>query len=1812
MKLKFKLPAVKIPEAWSRFFANKNTSKIAIYLGGLLLVVITGFILYATFFNRGITLIGMDPPGEISPKTNLTFTFSADIAQSKDVGATFQGDLIRFNPPVPGRYRWISRRELRFLPETPFRPSTRYTLEIRSDIPQEKDKYLTGNRTRVFTTYRFKVNEAGISFVYLPNHKKGMQIQARINFNYPVSPVELQKAVKMHFEGWGREIKYNLNTTENSASFTLTSEPLFLSGKEQKVELNIPGGFRCIGGSIGLASDYTTKTVLGAKKELTILGVVPKTDSSRCWIAIHCSEPVEPKTVANFIELKPEVAFKTEVDGEYILIHSDQFEPQDSFNIRILAGLPAVNGFPLKREFAASGVFVDLEPALQFNSKGRYLSNKGFLNLGLETVNIQKVNLEISRIYANNIVPYLHNINDNDYLYEYDIPNYGRVIQSTEIAIGGGKNETTTTPINLGQFFNDKYQGIFQVVVYDNNDRWRQDSKYVIITDLGIVAKMGRDELVVWVNSLETLAPKANTKVSLISGNNQIMGAEYTDSNGIARFKQLSKSLTDFQPYVILAELDNDFSFVHFDSSLVSSTDFDVKGRVSLESGYEAFLYMDRDVFRPGDKGNLVAVVRGPNASMPSEFPVTLEIKQPDGQTFRQLQSNTSDRGACEFGIDIPDYAQTGKYHAFLMVAGQTVGEMAFSVEDFMPERIKVTTKTDKNEYTSGEKASIQIEGLTLFGPPASGRRTELRVKVEPEPFSPQGYQSYSFGDPERTFNNIDDQLGENKLDEKGVAGYNYTFPEELTPPAKLKATFQATVIEDGGRAVSSYKVVTFHPYDAYIGIKPVVEEYGEIGKAYPVKYVMLNPQGKPVTNPSLQATVYHITWDTICRRDSEGRYTYVSEQEKDEVYSGPLNANTGENVFQYTPKNYGRFLIVISDTKSEARASLGFYASGWGYAPWAMESPEKIQLDMEQKVYRAGDWARIQVKAPFSGKALVTVERGRVYDYQIVNFSKNTGVISIPVKEEYKPNVYVSVHLIRSTKSLEKNTPVRAFGTIPLMVNCSSHNLNIQLGAQSEVRPNRAMEVQINVGNAGDRAYVTLAGVDEGICQLTNYMTPNPMDFFYGKRALVVNSYDLYGMILPEVAPVQSKGAPGGDEDQQSIIRRQNLNPVSVRRVKPVSLWSGLVKLENGTAKVRFNVPQFNGTLRLMAVVSSGSNFGSTQKKVLVRDPIVLTPTLPRFLAPKDQFVIPVSIFNGTGRSGDFTVSIQVDGPVELAAENTATVTLKNQEEKMVRFNCRARNAVGKTTFRFQVKGNDQTCEVSEELAVRPAVPLTHDLRSGTITAQKPLNLNLDDTWLPGTADCAIILAPFPALKFAGGLSYLLTYPYGCVEQTTSKVLPLLYFNELAEAAETGVFKGGNPDYYVNQGIAKLESMQMYDGSFSYWPGGGYSNDWGSVYASQFLIEARKAGFNISDRVYDRMIANLTRIAKSNERDEYRLQTKTYAVYDLSLAGKPQTSVMAYLKNYAIDRLTSYSRAQLAAAYFYAGDRNTAVNLLPESFAIYTGSRETGGNFNSPVRADAIILGVLADVDPTNPAVPKLAARLAGEAETGYWGTTQENAFALLAMGKILARQKNGTYSGELMAGNIKLASFTNAKTLRVHDQRLGKGQITAKITGDGACYYYLQSSGVSDKSSVAEYDRGVEVRRQFYNRYGSRVDLSQVKQGDLLIAAITISSNEDRLDNLAVVDLLPAGFEIENPRMGKDASFSWTEDAVTPDYMDIRDDRIILFMSLHESKEYYFYYAVRAVTCGQFILPSIKAECMYEPEISSFSSSGQLGVLQ
>jgi len=450
-----------------------------------------------------------------------------------------------------------------------------------------------------------------------------------------------------------------------------------------------------------------------------------------------------------------------------------------------------------------------------------------------------------------------------------------------------------------------------------------------------------------------------------------------------------------------------------------------------------------------------------------------------------------------------------------------------------------------------------------------------------------------------------------------------------------------------------------------------------------------------------------------------------------------------------------------------------------------------------------------------------------------------------------------------------------------------------------------------------------------------------------------------------------------------------------------------------------------------------------------------------------------------------------------------------------------------------------------------------------------------------------------------------------------------MLYFDDIAKLASPELFEATPVDYYIEEGIAKLESMLMPSNYFAFWPGGAYAHTWSNIYAVHFLVEARKAGYQVSDRVYDAMIDGLKSIAKgemSSGRDphepqggHYETQRVAYALYVLALAGEPELSAMFYQKNNKLRSMTDFSQFQLAGAFALAGDMNTANSLLPRTITMQEVKRETGGNFNSSVRARAIMLAALADVDESHPSIPALVKSLT-ESGSKYnrWYTTQENAFAFLALGKILKKQISSQYKGVMTVDGRHFADF-DSKDQRFKDKDWGGKEVVLTVEGDGACYYYWQASGILVHAQIEEVDKDLKVRRRYLDRDGNQLDYTNVHQGDVIVSEVKITALTENLENVVIADMLPAGFEIENPRLQSRAGVSWIGDKnYKPDYMDIRDDRLIIFGAFPRQKEQTFYYALRAVTQGDFILPPVTGEAMYAPSKSSVASSGNISVVE
>lgn len=1778
-------------------------------------------------------LVRIEPHGNmsVSLEPKILLEFSAPVVEDTRVGKFFTSDAIRFQPEIPGECVWETSSTLRFVPSAPLQPSTHYsgTVDISRLVPLPAASKVREAAVD-FATTRFAVEK---TLLTIGEDKYGQPPEANLEliFNYPVHPAELADKLVVRYESDQRPLTYEILNTAPTSRIRVVTEPVTRWGQADSIELVLPSELTCIEGQMGLANEYKNWFPLEKYSEagqtLEVYSVLPAGWMERPTIQIDLSDDVAVDIAKHNIRLSPAVDFVIQKQWGSLLLTGENLKPRGMYEVTIDGNLTSTTGRVLGEDFRTVVVMPDLEPSICFSHPGVYLpkANSGFVQV--ETVNVEEIEVTAYRIFANNVVPFLTGRDLDSGI----LSKAGQLLQAKKIATVGQPNEKVITTLDMTELVPEDTR-IAAVVVRDRYHPWRQDRKLIIHSNLGIVGKVSGNDVLVWVNALDTLRPESGARVSVFSTNNQEIVHGLTDSDGVVHFKNLTSVLSDFTPSVIVAETDRDFSFMVLDTAKVNLTDFDVVGRDVLLRGYEAFLYLDRELFRPGDTGHLTAIIRGVQTSVPPSFPVTLRVFDPKGEVFCEILGSSGDKGYAEFELSFPTYAKTGEYRAELYVAEKRIGAQEFRLEEFMPERIKVTTTPDRKMYGGGEVAHIQVNGQTLYGPAAAGRRAQMRVHLEPMELAVPGYLGYCFADPSRLMPPYLEELTEQRLDDGGNAVFSYAFPRNMRPAAMVKALFETTVIEEGGRPVNDYSSVQVSPYKTYVGARSTLSSYGTVGEPVRFKYVVVDERLEVKDEAPVRIKVFSVTWNTVYRLGHDGLYRYETEREENLIFETEAMFSRIQDEFAYTPTVPGSYRIVFSDGtvgEEEAhRASLEFDVWGWGYSPWAVKDPDRIELETDRDSYAPGEQLKLKIRTPFTGKALVTCEREKVISYQIVELKSTTEELVLPVSAAYVPNVYVSVQLIRPLSGGEL-TAGSAFGTIPVLVPAQDKRLNIQLNVSGDedsgaavLRPGETAIVDVQVANAAGPVQLTLAAVDEGICQITDYTAPSPFAFFHGKKRLSVDSYDMFDAILPEVLHVNNPSRAGGDAADS--IRRRNLNPISVTRVKPVAWWSGVVTTDQeGKARLEFEVPDYNGTLRLMVVAFAGDRFGEADYLVPVRAPIIITPTLPRFLSSNDQFVIPIAVLNGTGSSGEFTLAVEASGPVQILGEVEQKLQMNSEEERQVRFIAKAAQGVGKAVFRITAYGNDVKVSTSVELPVRPVMPVVSRVQTGTITAGGPVEFERVQEFVPDTEEYELVISPFPSVQLGPGLQYLLRYPYGCLEQTTSAVFPLLYFAELVGMVGEGrsdvdlAATAQSARYFVEQGLAKLEAMQLSDGSFLYWPDGTKRSEWGSVYATHFLVEARKAGYHVSKRVYDSALSYLEELAAGTPTAKSDLAVRVYAMYVLALAGRPMTGTMLYSKTHLLDSLPEYSRAQLAAAFYLVGDRAAARELLPIQFSHQRIERETGGSFNSQVRNDAIILDTLVTVDPDHVMIPELVRRItAARNSDGYWASTQENAFALIALGKVLKMEQPAAFTGKVLTDSAVIAAFNHEEPLRIDAGQLeelwGDGSLRVEIAGDGKAYYLFSASGVPDTDAPTMQDFGLAVRREYLRSDGSVLSPDEIKQGDLVIAHLTLETPQDNLENIAVCDLLPAGLEVSNPRLGLEMSLAWMENQLVPDYADVRDDRVLVFASLPERGIYHFYYTLRAVTEGEFVLPPVKAESMYNPEIVSISGWGKVKVRQ
>jgi len=1796
-------------------------------------LLLCGTIFLSSCKRNYVALDYTNAKGEVPQLSNLIFRFSKSLYPDSLINNWDSTDYISFEPRIKGRFRWNGPDELVFSPSQPLLPATNYKATIKDEVLRFSKFNNIKDDDVDFYTAPLLLDDAQVTWVLADESRHLAVPQINLRFNYPIKVEDLKEKFKINVEGKKTDFSIQNIGITNTVAIRLNS--FRAEDKNYEAEISIDKGLKPERGENSTKDPIKTILSIPSPYVLMINSVESEHDGTEGLVHIYTSQQLNGQTISNYIKFSPNVSYNVQYEDYGVTLRSDKFDAENSYTFAINKGLRGTVGGVLKEEYNGSVAFGQLESDIKFtNSKAIYLSKKGGGNIEVRITNTPKVKLVISKIYENNLLmadrygyypqdrddenqdaQYASYSGDEEYSYEsYSDAMAGDVIYTKEIDTRSLPKSGSGRLLNISQFEDrlPDVKGIYHVMIRSSKNYWVRDSRFLSFSDIGLIAKQGRDKMLVFANSLKTANGMEGVTINVYGSNNQLVGTAATNADGVAEVPIAVKNYSGFRPAMVIAKTADDFTYLPFSKTKVNTSRFDVGGKRNNVTGLDAFIYAERDIYRPGERINYSLLLRDKNWKSPGEIPVKIKFLLPNGKELKSFRKSLNEQGATDGSLDISAAAITGSYSLELYSSNDVLlGTKNFQVEEFVPDRIKVSAKLDKPYLRPSDKASLQINAVNFFGPPAANRNFETEIQIRQKQFSSKKYADYDFSlANQKDF--FDKDVREGTTDADGKATVGYSVPSMYANMGLLQANFYTTVFDETGRPVSRNISADIYTQTVFNGIKDDGYYYYSLNQ--PVKFLLvsLNKDGQVSPAPAKVQVIKH-EYRTVLAR-SGSYFTYESQQQ-DRVMTDQ-EITVGENtVYNYVPRSPGDYEIRVYRPGANAYVSKSFYSYGsWGADNTSFEvnTEGNIDIELDKEAYNSGDNAKLTFKTPFSGKMLVTVESDHVLSYQYVDVSRKFATVDLKLTGEFVPNVYVTATLIKPHEVSGIPLTV-AHGFQNIKVEEKGRRIPVAITAQKSTRSNTHQKVSVR---AIPGSYITLAAVDNGVLQVTDFKTPDPYSYYYQKKALQVNAFDMYPLLFPEL---RGRLSSTGGDGELSLDKR--VNPMPAKRFKIMSYWSGMKKANgSGVAEFEFDIPQFNGQIRLMAVAFRDEKFGSSESTTTVADPIVLSSALPRFMSPGDTVTVPVTITNTTSKQANGQANVLVSGPVKVLGAPSQNISVNPNSEGRAYFQVVADPVVNVAKITISVQALGEKFEEETEISVRPPSTLQRFSGSGSVAGGATQRVTIpQNDFMAGSFRYELVISRSPVAEIYDQLKYLVHYPYGCTEQTVSAAFPQLYYGDFADAMEVKNDSKQNANANVMEAIRKIKMRQLYSGAVTLWDNEGTESWWTTAYAAHFLLEARKAGFDVDNSLIETMLSYLAKRLKTKETINYyynRNQNKkiapkevAYSLYVLSLAGRSDVSVMNYYKaNQGL--LAIDSKYLLSAAYAVSGDKRSFTQMLPRSFSGEESMQETGGSFYSFLRDEAIALNTLVDVDPGNAQIPVMRKHVVDLLKNDPWINTQEAAFSFLALGKIARAEGKSNITAEVKVGGKTVAKVNG--DWKGSNTTLKSNSVEIVTKGNGRLYYTWVAEGISTTGAYKEEDNYIKVRRQFFDRYGNPLNGTTFRQNDLIIVELTLDKAfNSPIENIVLTDLLPAGFEIENPRTKEIPGMDWIKEESAPVALDVRDDRINFFVNAYSDKQRY-YYAVRAVSLGQFKQGPVSADAMYNGEIHSYHGAQTIRVVQ
>lgn len=1736
---------------------------------------------------------------------------------------------ITIHPDIRGKWVFSGDRTIYFTPEKDWIPNTKYTVKLDNKI--FSSEVIVKDKNFSFSAPEFRARKDSSDFYEDPVDTKKKQAIATFSFNYPIDTTDLKSYVSVKTLS-GDKYDFTVKRDENYINkIHIMSEPLKIKAVEDYVEIKVSG----------VKNTYNNEKIKNeeiAKIKIPSSSTFFKVNSVTTNIVNNENNNNEPEQIIfmnfstavdsselsdyvdfyhnstycyNFREKLKKVKSLSEISGmkkleveklnddasKTHLFKYDISNRSDCIVVKIKKGLGSKDGFILADDQIIDFTMANYPMEANIAFEGSILSLKGDKKLALSSRASRSLNIQVARIDSkdiNHLVSQTSGDFSHPYFrgYTFDETNISEIFDIKQNINMTHPAKLNYSSVDLNEYFESK-KGIFLIKVkgYDNNAYTNEDKRLVVITDMGIITKDNLDKTHdVFVSSFSNGEPISGAKVEVLGKNGIAVLEGYTNRQGMVSFPNYNDFKKDKEPVAYLVTNGSDISYMPIGKNdrRLDYSKFEVDG--TYESGEDnktvGYAFSDRGIYRPGEEASFGILIRSSDLSVPNKLPMKLTIRNSNGDEVANKKLWANEFGYLDFSYNIGRTAPVGTYSLSLYDESKDyirfITSVDFKVEEFTPDTMKIKLKLEnikpKGWYKLPElKAEVDLQNL--YGNPAIGHSIKANLSMVPTSFWFKEYSGYNFRDPLRDNDNAyirsyNEELDTLETNEKGIANYNIDINQFDKGTYTLRLGVEGFEL-DSGRSVFASSSALVSPLDYIVGYKADGGLYGISKKAERnVDFIAIDNELNKIAKSDLTLDLIAIKYVSSLIQMPNGTYKYQMVAKEETIKTENVAISDAGFKHLLDTSTSGAFYYLLKDANGRVISRVNYSVEGAENTNFALDKDANLNVTLDKKEYNHGEELKVKIVAPYEGYGLISIERDKTYTYKWFKVEGKTTTETIRLPYTVEGNAYVNVAFIRGINSKEIFIPPLSYAVVPFEINKEARTVNIDLDVPEIVKPGEDLVIKYKASKPGK---IVVYGVNQGILQVANYKTPDPLSEFMKKKALRVSTYQIMDLIMPEMNLVLNYKAAGGDSDIDDEDLQKQINPFARKQNEVVAFWSGIIDVTEDYQEYTYRVPEiFNGQIKVMAVAVSETSFGVKEKDTYVRGDFALSPSGPFNVIPGDVFEVGTSVANLVDDSGDnYEVKVTLDATegLEVLGEKEQLVKLSERGEVSIRFKVKATNKLGSSTLRFNaeaVKDSSKSFSMPYHIGIRPATPYLTALTMG----YEPSKIKLKDFVIPMFDEYRrqeVLASTSPLVLAEGLVRYLDKFPHWCTEQTISKVYPamVLLFKQPELVKEIDVYS------VFDSAISKLSERQKLDGGFSSWSGSYSStNEYVSLYAYDFLSQAKEYNFNVPNGMLNKVHTYVKSVAGRDMIDENDVNV-AYAIYLLTRNGEVTTNYLLnaeqYLEaNYKKTWKSTLSGTYMAASYEMLKNDVKARGLLGGKY-----------KFGKNSVADARYIYLIATYfnDDFKDLGQKPAQSLLEPLKTKNF-TTNSAAYSLLALTAYdLNADKDIIFAG-------KSAEYTPFAKVDVSAE-----DKILEIRSPESFFYVVSEQGFGSAPVSKSYSNFLELSKQYLDKNGKVI--TSAKIGDEITVKLTAKTTGRRgyINDVAITDLIPGCFE-----MVRD-SISSTE------YLDNREERedraLIYFTAGKDLKT--ITYKVKAIAKGEFVSPAAFGEALYDSDVKA-----------